>query len=107
MEEVCMPWGDGTGPMGLGPMTGRRAGFCAGFGMPGAGRGFGRSLFRFGGFSGSMWYGQRYGRMFDTYRMDPATEREILQRQEQGLSASLDAVKKRLEELSASSDGAV
>jgi len=30
-----MPFGDGTGPMGLGPMTGRRAGFCAGFGMPG------------------------------------------------------------------------
>jgi hypothetical protein len=25
-----MPFGDGTGPMGLGPMTGRGAGFCAG-----------------------------------------------------------------------------
>jgi hypothetical protein len=31
-----MPFGDGTGPMGLGPMTGRGAGFCAGFGMPGS-----------------------------------------------------------------------
>ncbi|RLA83694.1 MAG: hypothetical protein DRG31_05855 [Deltaproteobacteria bacterium] len=30
-----MPWGDGTGPMGLGPMTGRGAGFCAGFPVPG------------------------------------------------------------------------
>jgi hypothetical protein len=30
-----MPFGDGTGPMGLGPMTGRRTGFCASFGMPG------------------------------------------------------------------------
>lgn len=30
-----MPLGDGTGPMGLGPMTGRAAGFCAGFGRPG------------------------------------------------------------------------
>ncbi len=30
-----MPWGDGTGPWGFGPMTGRGAGFCAGFGMPG------------------------------------------------------------------------
>jgi hypothetical protein len=29
-----MPFGDRTGPMGLGPMTGRRAGFCAGFGRP-------------------------------------------------------------------------
>ena len=30
-----MPFGDGTGPMGLGPMTGRAAGYCAGFPMPG------------------------------------------------------------------------
>jgi hypothetical protein len=42
-----MPRGDGTGPAGLGPMTGRRAGFCAGYGAPGYanpvwGRGWGR-----------------------------------------------------------------
>lgn len=30
-----MPFGDGTGPTGLGPMTGRAAGFCAGFPVPG------------------------------------------------------------------------
>ena len=30
-----MPGGDGTGPMGLGPMTGRAAGYCAGYGVPG------------------------------------------------------------------------
>jgi len=40
-----MPGGDGTGPAGLGPMTGRAAGYCAGFGVPGymnpiPGRGF-------------------------------------------------------------------
>lgn len=40
-----MPGGDGTGPMGMGPMTGRAAGYCAGYPMPGsmspvAGRGF-------------------------------------------------------------------
>ena len=29
-----MPAGDGTGPMGLGPMTGRAAGYCAGYGVP-------------------------------------------------------------------------
>jgi hypothetical protein len=34
-EVMEMPFGDGTGPMGLGPMTGRGAGFCAGFGRPG------------------------------------------------------------------------
>ena len=30
-----MPLGDGTGPAGQGPMTGRAAGYCAGYGMPG------------------------------------------------------------------------
>ena len=30
-----MPLGNGTGPMGMGPMTGRAAGYCAGYGMPG------------------------------------------------------------------------
>ncbi|MFP4521196.1 MAG: DUF5320 domain-containing protein [Fibrobacterota bacterium] len=30
-----MPRGDGTGPIGAGPMTGRAAGYCAGYGMPG------------------------------------------------------------------------
>ncbi|RJX26516.1 MAG: hypothetical protein C4531_15385 [Desulfurivibrio sp.] len=30
-----MPGGNGTGPMGMGGMTGRAAGFCAGNGMPG------------------------------------------------------------------------
>jgi len=45
-----MPRGDGTGPGGMGPMTGRAAGFCAGYGVPGymnpaGGRGFfGRGL---------------------------------------------------------------
>ena len=28
-------WGDRTGPAGLGPMTGRRAGYCAGYSVPG------------------------------------------------------------------------
>lgn len=30
-----MPAGNGTGPMGQGPMTGRGAEFCAGSGVPG------------------------------------------------------------------------
>ena len=30
-----MPRGDGTGPAGMGPMTGRTAGFCAGYPVPG------------------------------------------------------------------------
>ena len=30
-----MPRGDGTGPGGMGPMTGRAAGYCAGYPVPG------------------------------------------------------------------------
>ncbi len=41
-----MPGGDKTGPTGMGPMTGRAAGFCAGYPVPEymnpvGGRGFG------------------------------------------------------------------
>ena len=52
-----MPGGDRTGPTGFGPMTGRAAGFCAGYAMPGymnpipggVGTGFGQG---FGGRGG-------------------------------------------------------
>ncbi|HHY81012.1 MAG TPA: DUF5320 domain-containing protein, partial [Thermoanaerobacter sp.] len=30
-----MPRGDGTGPMGLGPRTGRGLGYCSGYNVPG------------------------------------------------------------------------
>lgn len=41
-----MPAGDGTGPLGFGPMTGRAAGYCAGYPVAGfmnpiSGRAFG------------------------------------------------------------------
>ncbi len=50
-----MPFGDGTGPNGMGPMTGRAAGYCAGYSMPGymnpiGGRGM--AMRRGGGFGG-------------------------------------------------------
>ncbi|MCK4450947.1 MAG: DUF5320 domain-containing protein, partial [Anaerolineae bacterium] len=49
-----MPAGDRTGPMGMGPMTGRAAGFCAGYDAPGyvnaiPGRGFWGRGWRGGG----------------------------------------------------------
>ena len=43
-----MPRGDRTGPAGMGPMTGRAAGYCAGYPAPGyanpGGRGYGGGL---------------------------------------------------------------
>ena len=45
-----MPGGDRTGPMGAGPMTGRAAGFCAGYPSPGYANGsFGGYGFGLGG----------------------------------------------------------
>lgn len=34
-EGMNVPEGDATGPLGLGPMTGRAAGYCAGYPVPG------------------------------------------------------------------------
>lgn len=55
-----MPGGDRTGPRGMGPMTGRGAGYCAGAGVPGyanalPGRGMG-----WGGGSGGWGRGNRW-----------------------------------------------
>jgi hypothetical protein len=81
-----MPWGDGTGPAGYGPMTGRAAGYCAGFGMPGfanpsvprmgMGWGFGRGGYGRGGYGrggyGRGGYGRGgYGRGGYGYGYDP------------------------------------
>jgi len=69
-----MPRGDGTGPAGMGPMTGRAAGYCAGYPAPGymnpaggrgywgAGRGRGGGWGRGRGFGrGFGWAGAGYG----------------------------------------------
>jgi len=57
-----MPGGDGTGPAGMGPMTGRAAGYCAGYPVAGymnpvGGRGFwGRGRGRGGGRGWRNWF---------------------------------------------------
>ena len=64
-----MPRGDRTGPWGAGPMTGRAAGYCAGYPVPGfmnpyggraaVGLGAGRGGFPYGGGRGRAWGGGR------------------------------------------------
>ena len=56
-----MPGGDGTGPGGMGPMTGRAAGYCAGYPTPGfsnpvGGRGFGGWGRGRGGYGRRNWF---------------------------------------------------
>lgn len=50
-----MPRGDGTGPVGRGPMSGRAAGFCNNFSVPG----FANNMQR--GFGRRNWHWETYG----------------------------------------------
>ena len=111
-----MPRGDGTGPMGMGAMTGRRAGYCAGFGMPGfanfvPGRGAGMNAGQMWGFGGRRGNRNRFYAASATGRMqaggydapyqavDPGAEKQMLKNQVTALQSELDFIKKRLEEI--------
>ena len=63
-----MPRGDRTGPNGMGPRTGRGAGFCNGFDRPGymnggagTGFGYGRGMGYGRGFGRGMGFGRGFG----------------------------------------------
>ena len=110
-----MPAGDRTGPQGMGPRTGRGAGYCAGYDSPGFanqgfGRGFGRGMFgrrAFGGRGyrnmyfatgqpGWMRYGAYPGAFAPPAPMTPEQEQEDLKAQESWLQEQLEAVRSRL-----------
>ena len=60
-----MPFGDGTGPAGAGPMTGRAAGFCAGYPVPGyMNSAVGRAGFYGSGAPAVVPYGAGYGMFY-------------------------------------------
>ena len=109
-----MPRGDRTGPNGMGPMTGRAAGFCAGLEAPGfanpiAGRGQGQGFG--GGFGGRGGRGRRNmfyatgmpGWMRDGSAVAPVqnvqAETQALQQQATMLQEQLDAITRRLAEV--------
>jgi len=112
-----MPGGDRTGPVGMGPMTGRAAGRCAGYGMPGfanpgfgrgfgfgrgGGRGFGgggrgwRHWFNATGVPGWMRFG---GYAAPCQQPDPESEKQALKSRAEAMQSELDAISKRLAEL--------
>lgn len=115
-----MPGYNGTGPAGMGPMTGRGAGYCTGYGVsgyndPAFGRGFGRSFgggrgwgrgrcraYYAGGFPGRGWFGafaapNRYPGPVRT--PDPELEKHALRGQADALQSELDSINQRLGEL--------
>lgn len=85
-----MPGGDRTGPLGLGPMTGGRRGWCSGAGAPGYGAGFcaGRGFGRF------------WGGLCHPFRgvlgEEPPDEATFLKRKIADMEGSLAAMKERL-----------
>jgi len=110
-----MPAGDGTGPMGFGPMTGRRAGYCAGYAMPGyANPWMGRGWFGHGrgwrhrywatGLPG--WARPNYGwPVYGTQplpsesELTPKTEMDMLKRESEFLKSQLDDIQSRISAL--------
>ncbi|MDD5613819.1 MAG: DUF5320 domain-containing protein [Candidatus Omnitrophica bacterium] len=106
-----MPRGDGTGPMGLGPMTGRAAGYCAGFSTPGYvnsipgrgfgfGRGFGRGRGRGFGFGrGFGWAGYPYAALAYPADIAPKQEADMLKAEAEAMQREIDAINQRIKDL--------
>jgi len=111
-----MPRGDGTGPGGLGPMTGRAAGYCAGYPVPGfmnpyggrlgLGFGYGRGFGR--GFRRAFWPGYGYPMAYappvyggGLYQppIEPKQEIGMLNEEARALKEQLEAINKRISEL--------
>ena len=112
-----MPGGDRTGPVGRGPMTGRRAGFCAGYQVPGYenpsygfGRGFGGGLGRgFGrGYLGrgrsSLWEypypDSYYNPMQYPKTISKEEEKTYLEETIKNLEGEIKSIRKRIGEIS-------
>ena len=113
-----MPGGDGTGPLGLGPMTGRRAGYCAGYPTPGYanpgpgrgwgfgyGRGFGRGSgwgrgfdrrFGFGWGAYPYAYGSPYGY---SANVTPKQEADMLRAEAKAMQEEISAINQRVKDL--------
>ena len=104
-----MPFGDGSGPNGMGPMSGRAMGNCAGNTVPGRfaggmgrgmrfgggmGRGIGRGAGR--GFGGRGW---PYFAGQNAPQAQAGSELDFLRREAADLHTTLDEINKRISEL--------
>ncbi|MBU0617264.1 MAG: DUF5320 domain-containing protein [Planctomycetes bacterium] len=103
-----MPGGDGTGPAGQGPMTGRAGGYCAGYGMPGylnfgPGRGFWGRGWRRGRGGGRGWGRWRLpdSAMWGAVPLPAEQEAQLLKAQAQDLEDTLNGIRRRIAGLEA------
>jgi len=121
-RRIVMSHGDGTGPVGMGPMTGRAAGYCAGYQAPGCanpagGRGFwgcGRGRGRRNGLQATglpRWARAGYGLPgVNGAAGAPAAESdevETLHRQAQSLERSLGEIRTRIDLLESQRKGEI
>ena len=94
-----MPGGNGTGPMGMGPMTGGGRGYCA---EP-MGRPFGRGRGRFG--FGRGWGRKRgwrrgwFGYEPNASEFTPQQEAELLQKEAKAMQDEIKFINQRISEL--------
>ena len=100
-----MPRGDRTGPAGMGPMSGRAAGFCAGLNRPGfMSGGFGRGFGMGRGFRGFFRPAYYYGYGLEpawTSPPEPSQELQMLKDQADLLKQNMESINKRISELEA------
>ncbi len=96
-----MPRGDGTGPNGLGPRTGRGLGYCNGYNSPGFTRGgFGRGYGRgFGYGRGYRWGYQGGYNPAPPADYTPVSEKTLIENEIRVLNDQLKALQKRLGEI--------
>jgi len=105
-----MPGGNGTGPAGAGPMTGRGMGFCAGYSVPGyANFGGGRGMGMGRGLRMGMGRGRGFGQGFGwggfanpypaPQRPTAEQELEALKGQASYFENSLKEINQQIEEL--------
>ncbi len=110
-----MPGGDRTGPLGLGPGTGRALGYCYGYDSPGytkwSGAGFGRGFGRGSGMGRGFGWGFHRGFPVAgyipgypmpypwTYSMSKDDEIRLLKSQADALSRAQKEIEKRLSDL--------
>ena len=105
-----MPRGDRTGPEGLGPRTGRAAGYCSGFANPGyvnrfpdgRGMGFGRRRGSFGAEHRPRGRGLGYPSAAPSYYPEEMTKEEelaSLKNQVKYMNEDIKATEERIAEL--------
>ncbi len=111
-----MPGGDRTGPRGLGSMTGRGLGYCAGYDTPGYTKGFGIGRAWGGGRGRGLGYGRGWGYRIPVYsppgvyapvytpgiipKISPENQLSLLKQDKEYLESEMTGIKSAIDDIS-------